>query len=327
MFHNAIIGYYTNQVISKCASNAKGVSGKFEFNLFESMIKVLRNLIMSMSMVVLITGCNDSKNQDVKVMEMNNDNKSEISETIQPDLNTVKDARIFFMHHSVGRDIIMGLQTLMDKTGIEVKIKRDPQAINKPLSNKNVFYHTTGGKNQFPKTKIDSFVAQVKGFNSEFVPEVAFMKFCFVDFNPDTNVEELFVYYKKKMESLKSNRPEINFAHLTVPLTSRPNTFKDKLKRIIGRQVWGDAANMKRTEFNNMLFDAFPEDPIFDIAGIESTRPDGSREFFIEDGKTYYSMATVYTDDGGHLNSLGQQRVATEMVHFLATTLRKSSEQ
>ena len=58
--------------------------------------------------------------------------------------------------------------------------------------------------------------------------------------------------------------------------------------------------------------------PLFDLAAIESTAPDGTRASFVRDGKTYYQMVSDYTHDGGHLNELGQKRVAEQLLVFLA---------
>lgn len=65
----------------------------------------------------------------------------------------------------------------------------------------------------------------------------------------------------------------------------------------------------------------FPEDLVFDIALIESTGPDGGRERFFKNGTAYYSMSPRYTDDGGHLNRLGQRVAASELTLFLANVL------
>jgi len=43
------------------------------------------------------------------------------------------------------------------------------------------------------------------------------------------------------------------------------------------------------------------KEPLFDLAAIESTAPDGTRASFMKDGKTYYQMVSDYTHDGGHL--------------------------
>ncbi len=60
------------------------------------------------------------------------------------------------------------------------------------------------------------------------------------------------------------------------------------------------------------------KEPIFDIAKIESTFPDGTRSSFTKDGKTYYSMVPEYTYDGGHLNETGRKKVAEQLLILLA---------
>jgi len=60
------------------------------------------------------------------------------------------------------------------------------------------------------------------------------------------------------------------------------------------------------------------KEPLFDIAQAESTRPDGTRSTFTNNGTTYYSLVSEYTDDDGHLNELGQQAVAQDLLILLA---------
>jgi hypothetical protein len=149
------------------------------------------------------------------------------------------------------------------------------------------------------------------------------MKFCYVDFNPYTDVDALFAYYRETMEALKREHPEVTFAHVTVPLVVRPMDLKERFNRLIGRDVWEDTANTKRFEYNQRLLKEYGSEPIFDLAKAESTRPDGSRETFEYKGRSYFALTPDYTDDDGHLNAAGQGAVAPEMIRFLATTLRE----
>jgi len=185
------------------------------------------------------------------------------------------------------------------------------------LSVENGIFDITGGQNGKPKTKVDSFAKQISDLDSNFVPDIAFMKFCYVDFNPTTDVEDIFTYYKNNIEILQKQRPDIKFAHLTVPLNSG-NSINERINRFLGRFVWSDSSNAKRADFNKFLYESFPEDSIFDIAQLESTLPDGSRSSFVLDGKTYYSLAPVYTNDGGHLNAVGRRQAAIAIVEFLS---------
>ena len=54
----------------------------------------------------------------------------------------------------------------------------------------------------------------------------------------------------------------------------------------------------KAEQFNELLIKEYDgKEPVFDLAEIESTRPDGRRETFTKDGKTYYSLIPDYTYD------------------------------
>ncbi len=75
-----------------------------------------------------------------------------------------------------------------------------------------------------------------------------------------------------------------------------------------------------------MVLGAFGNEPVFDIARIESTRPDGSRESFSDGGKEYFGLTPAYTNDGGHLNATGQKKVASHLATFLAEVLEKKQE-
>lgn len=291
------------------------LTSRLQYKLLSKIFLVYLLLLLS------LTGCDNSHKDNSRDIDMQAD-YSPISEETKQAMQIIKDSRILFAHKSVGNNILSGLKDLSDETGIELNVKKID---NKPIESKKIFAHSMGGKNDYPKTKIDSFTAKLKELNNELVPEVAFLKLCYVDIKPNTDVNELFSYYKEKIESLKKEKPDTTFVHLTVPLQSNPNSIKTKIKRLIGRQIWEEASNVKRNEFNQLINKSFKGEPIFDIARIESTRKDGSREQFMEDGKVYYSMSPEYTTDGGHLNKLGGNIVATEMVNFLGKTIKEKN--
>lgn len=235
------------------------------------------------------------------------------------DLESVRQSRILFSHHSVGRNLLEGLQKYNKQAGggpLNVVGLEQAKGSNTPS-----LIEVSGGQNQDPKSKVDFF----RGLFAEGQPrpQLAFMKFCYVDFNPQTDVDALFAYYRVAMDALKKEHPDITFAHVTVPLVVRPMELKERMYRLIGKEVWEDTANAKRDAFNQRLMKEYAQDPIFDLARVESTRPDGSRETFELEGQTYYSLAPQYTNDDGHLNEAGQAATAPEMVRFLASALKQ----
>jgi hypothetical protein len=58
--------------------------------------------------------------------------------------------------------------------------------------------------------------------------------------------------------------------------------------------------------------------PLFDLALIESTYPDGSRALYSRFSLQFYGLVPEYTDDGGHLNNLGRFTVAEQLIHLLS---------
>ena len=234
------------------------------------------------------------------------------------DFEVVRKHRILFSHHSVGRDLMAGLQRAAAQAGGPVKVVPIEQATDAPA-----FVSISGGQNQDPQSKLKFFEETFRA--TKYQPELAFMKLCYVDFNPHTDVDALFKAYQETFDRLKRDFPKTRFAHVTTPLVARPMTVKDRIYRLIGREVWEDAANVKRYAFNQRLQQTYANDPIFDLARVESTQPDGSRADFEQAGRTYYTLAAQYTDDGGHLNSLGQDVAALEWVRFMSNALQRSS--
>ena len=76
-----------------------------------------------------------------------------------------------------------------------------------------------------------------------------------------------------------------------------------------------DLDNIKRNELNRLIVQEYGgKEPLFDIALIESTLPDGRRTIFSADGKDYYYLSDEYTNDGGHLNEQAQKYVAEQLL-------------
>jgi hypothetical protein len=239
------------------------------------------------------------------------------------DLAIVRKGRILFSHHCVGANIIMGIKRLDADVPGESHIRLS--TLDEAATAKGpMFIHFSGGQNGEPKTKIDSFAATIRG-ETRLKPDLAFMKFCYVDFNPQTDVGELFEYYRNAIEVLKREHPEIRFVHVSVPLTVQPTGLKARIYRMIGREVWEDAANVRRAEFNRLLKENFGADLVFDLARVEALAPDGRLTTFEQGGQIYLSLYPGYAEvDGEHLNTTGQQVAGAAIIRFIAEKLKGS---
>lgn len=223
--------------------------------------------------------------------------------------------RVYFGHQSVGKNIIDGVQDVIKQnTHIKLNIVEtsDPEAFNKAL-----FAHFKLGKNEDPKSKCDAFANFMNKIGNKV--DIAFFKFCFVDITSSTDIDKLFSDYKETISRLKEKYPKTTFVHVTVPLMTVQSGLKAWIKQIIGRPVGGYDDNVRRGDFNEKLrAEYFGKDPIYDLAGIESTLPDGSKASFKKGGKVYESMAPEYTDDGGHLNEKGRRLAGEQLLTLLA---------
>ncbi len=223
--------------------------------------------------------------------------------------------KIFFGHQSVGYNILEGVQDIMKDNHSLIKLKI--LETTDPADYKDgVFGHSKVGKNSDPESKIDQFSNFLNSGIAK-KADIAFMKFCYVDFKINTDAQKVFNAYKDAISRLKKAYPDLMIIHSTVPLTQRQTGIKAWIKKMMGRPVWGEDDNIKRFEYNEMLKNEYEEKYIFDIALSESTRPDGTKVSFMKDGKTYFSMAPEYTTDGGHLNEKGRKQVAEKLLLLL----------
>ena len=132
--------------------------------------------VLSVCLLISMVGCNKSPDTENKAVTMNSENML-VSEKTRNALEVTKNKSIIFLHHSVGGNILNGLRGLAKESGVDLKIQT---VRNASISNDKQIIDITGGVNGKPKTKIDSFADQINNLKSNMIPDVAFMKFCFV---------------------------------------------------------------------------------------------------------------------------------------------------
>lgn len=231
--------------------------------------------------------------------------------------------KICFGHQSVGANILDGIKGLMNENPqIKLTIIESPDGVPK---GQGAFYHFRVGNNMEPNTKITSFATSM-GQNSCKDADIAFFKFCYVDITPSTDPEKLFENYRKNMAHLTAAYPGTTFVHVTLPLTKHQTGLKALIKKMIGKPVSGREDNIVRNRYNMLLLKEYTgKSPVFDLARIEATNPDGTQELFDYNGSKYFALVPRYTSDGGHLNETGRRVVAAELLRFLAYIGVKSS--
>jgi len=235
-------------------------------------------------------------------------------------IEQLSEKKIYFGHQSVGFNIIDGIQDLLQthtKTNLRIVETTTASDFDEPILG-----HSTIGQNTNPGSKIDAFSKYIgSGIGAN--ADICLFKFCYIDMTANTDVQALFKNYKNTMNRLKSAYPQTQFVHVTMPLTApRPgimSAVKGSIRKVLGKPVSGYDDNINRIIFNEFLRKEYQNnEPLFELAMLESTYPDGSITTFKKNGSVYRHLAPDYTKDGGHLNALGRKLIAEQFLIFLA---------
>jgi len=247
------------------------------------------------------------------LLRQNDVSKNMIPE-ISNNINLISHKNIYFGHRSVGENIISGINKIISKEGRKEFVIKELKSNSK--IDGNYFFHSNIGRNGDPKSKFKEFTDIVNNLANKNL-EIAMMKLCFVDITKKTNINEVFQSYVAMIDSLQNKYPNLTFIHFTVPLKSKPSWIHGIKNFIKNRDIDDQQDNINRNKYNELLLTKYPRKYIFDLAGFESTYPSGKRESIVVNGELYYSLIKDYTDDGGHLNELGQQVIASEFINKL----------
>jgi lysophospholipase L1-like esterase len=223
------------------------------------------------------------------------------------------ETRVYFGHQSVGGNIIEGLREITSASGESRLRIVHSRGLS---SNEPGVFEFTIGENGQPESKMKDFAAALEQIGNT-TPAIAIFKYCYLDITPDTDVEYLFAAHRQAIHEMRVSHPNLVFVHVTAPLTNLEAGPRFLAKRLLGKPTTRDA-NVKRNRFNAMLRAQYAGEPIFDLARVESTRPDGSRSFFRNGTDVVYTLAPELTDDGGHLNLAGRRIAAEEFASVLA---------
>jgi len=281
--------------------------------------------VLTLACTTVLLACGpDNQTETTSTRNQATSTGAVVNERIVEDLGLLAETKIYFGHQSVGGNLIDGIADLAAQAefaGLEIV---ESNVIDE--NRDGGFFHSRVGENTRPGTKVDAFLASIDGMEAS-QPELALLKFCYVDFGVDTDVDDLTSKYSAAVDSLKSSHPEVKLVHVTAPLQTALFGIKERIYRMIGKEVWGDAANAKRNQYNEWLRQTYSGEPMFDLALSESTRQDGTRVTFRHDNQTYYALEPSYTYDGGHLNELGRRVAAAELIRVLADARRESAEE
>jgi hypothetical protein len=231
------------------------------------------------------------------------------------DLAKVSRTRVFFGHQSVGMNVLSGIPGIYTAHGKASPIIE--QEGTRPGEGGGFIDHAYIGQNEKPLLKIQDFDEKLRSGIGEKV-DVAMMKFCYVDITAKMDIETVFASYRTTMAALQRDFPKVTFVHVTVPLTT-DQALMSKLKSWLTMSSGSGAAdNAERERLNTLIRHEYADDLLFDLAAIESTKPDGSRASGTYQGHQFFQLYNGYASDSGHLNGEGARVAACAWLKAIA---------
>ncbi|MBN2491571.1 MAG: hypothetical protein JXQ29_12045, partial [Planctomycetes bacterium] len=211
-------------------------------------------------------------------------------------LDPVRTLDIFFVHASVGMGMVAGLKSLSTASPSRYALTLGGLGTPATWFDTNNGLVENGdwaglGGNGNPLGKIKGFDELIRNHGYGARADIAFMKFCYIDFMSSTNVAQVWAAYRDTLTALEAAYPKVTFVWLTAALNALGTEGK------------------VRADFNQCVRDHCRTHgkPLFDLAAIESHDPDGNLARDDHGNETIYAG---YTDDNGHLAAAGRDRVA-----------------
>ena len=228
------------------------------------------------------------------------------------ELQRVAGLRVVFAHQSVGNNILDGVRAISARENVPLRIDN----ARSDASTAPGIVHFMVGENGKPESKIADFTKTLgaKPFGNV---DVALMKFCFVDFDVDTDPKKLAADYENAIDTLQREQPATRFVAVTVPLETLQTGVRAWLKRALGREPGGYESNARRYAFNEEIRKHYAPAQLFDLARAESSAG-GTANTYAVGGINAEALDPAFSADGAHLNKDGEVAVASELIRALA---------
>lgn len=204
----------------------------------------------------------------------------------------VGDQQWYFMHASVGSNMVNGMASLADTDPERYRLARtvvdDYEPPPADPEEGVVFDNHRGNPGWEEKLTMFEDAVRELGWRHPSVT-IVLNKLCYDDWRADPQV------YLASMADLENEFPGTVFVYATMPIS-----------------IGADSRNVARNQYNDVVraHCAANDLLLFDIADIEAHDPEGNLATFTYEGETYPALYSGYTSDGGHLNQLGAEQVA-----------------
>jgi hypothetical protein len=222
-------------------------------------------------------------------------NVDQVAALPQATMEAIGQQKWLFTHASVGGNMIEGMETLHSATPGRYQLVTATAGTGSSVSSPpastvagTIYDAPRGNPGWVAKFTMFNNTVRTLGWHDPKIG-IAMDKLCYID--QDANPTN----YVAMLAALEQDFPATVFVYTTMPLESSANS-----------------ANILRAGYNNYVRAHCQTNSrvLFDIADVESHDPAGNAITFTNAGTVYQRLYSGYTSDGGHLNTLGEQRVA-----------------
>ena len=219
-------------------------------------------------------------------------------------LDQARQLKVLFCHASVGGTVMNGMvgrRGLADQNPVRYAIGRQENGEAAWFDEHSGIIDISHTQWPLKGSKVLGFDHHIRnlGYGQAGRANVAFMKYCYIDWQPSTNVQKAWDEYKTTLEALEADYPQITFVWWTTAINTA-----------------GEAGDV-RERFNQLMRDyCLSHDKVlFDLADIEShdlqDRP-------CQDDVGAEGLYAGYAVDGAHPTGIGQTRLASALWWLLA---------
>lgn len=224
---------------------------------------------------------------------------------------------VYFGHQSVGSGVVAGVEGVTEEYALPLRVvqTREPASVTGPA-----FVHFLAGQNRDYASKNAAMLRLLESRTRAQRP-VVLLKYCYADINSPADSVTMFDAYRDTVDTIQFDHPDVTVVHTTIPLTTVESVFKCRAKQFFGRPTRREAA-VARHRYNELVRAEFAgTGPIFDLAKVEATQPDGMIAGFRAGGCMIKTLASQNTYDGGHLNARCQRAAAEALLDVLSDVM------
>ncbi|HMI47830.1 MAG TPA: hypothetical protein VK481_04090 [Gemmatimonadaceae bacterium] len=224
---------------------------------------------------------------------------------------------IYFGHQAIGRSVVAGVEGVAHEHALPLRVihTREPATVTGPA-----FVHFLAGRSRDFASKNAAVLRLLESPTRARRP-VLMLKYCYGDVKSAGDSATMFEAYRDTVDTIQFEHPDVTVIHATIPLVTVEGALESGTRQFFGRPTRRDGA-IARHRYNELVrFEFSDTEPIFDLAKVEATQPDGTLAGFTAGGRLVETLATENTDDGTDLNARCQRAAAQALLDLLSDVI------